>query len=98
MPVIELVLLFGSLATGIATPPSDADLLVVVRDSSLQPRDRIPKVLAALSPLPCSVDLFVLTTGEFERARADGLPLVRETLAHGRKLLPPFAGAPDDAR
>ncbi|HXH25876.1 MAG TPA: hypothetical protein VNI78_11540 [Vicinamibacterales bacterium] len=45
-----------------------------------------------------AVDLFVLTAGEFEQARADGLPLVREALAHGRELLPPFAGAPDDAR
>lgn len=97
MPVIERVVLFGSLAAGIATPRSDADLLVVVRDSDRQPRDRIPEVLAALSPLPCPVDLFVLTADEFERALTEGSPLVREALAHGRELLAPAAGAPTDA-
>lgn len=43
-------------------------------------------MLAALSPLPCPVDLSVLTADEFERARGDDDPLVREALASGIDL------------
>jgi predicted nucleotidyltransferase len=80
--------LFGSLANGTATPRSDADLLVVV-DSSDQgePRDRVPELLRALAPLPCPVDLFVLTRAEVERARAGDSPLVRVALATGIDLI-----------
>jgi predicted nucleotidyltransferase len=85
MPSIRRVLLFGSLAAGIPTPRSDADLLVLV-DSSRhgEPRDRIPEVLAALEPLPCPVDLFVVT--EEEAARADDSPLLRVALVSGIDL------------
>jgi predicted nucleotidyltransferase len=82
------VILFGSLAHGTPTPRSDADVLVVLGDGSHPaPRDRVPDVLAAISPLPCPIDLFVLSAGEFERARRERIPLVREALAHGIDLL-----------
>ncbi len=57
--------------------------------ASDQPRqnDRIPEVLRALSPLPCPVDLFVLTEAEVERARAAGDPLVGVALARGIDLI-----------
>ena len=44
-------------------------------------------LLAVLSPLPCPMDLFVLTRDELERARQEGAPLVREALSHGIDLL-----------
>ena len=50
-------------------------------------RDRVPVLLAALSPLPCPIDLFVLTEGEIEHARKIDDPFVREVLAHGIDLL-----------
>lgn len=88
IPSIRRVLLFGSLAHGIATPRSDADILIVVEASDEpQARDRIPPVLAAMSPLPCPIDLFVLTADEVDRARDRGDPLVREALAKGVDLL-----------
>jgi predicted nucleotidyltransferase len=89
MPGTRRVVLFGSLVAGIPTPRSDADLLVVV-DTSVhrEPRDRVPDVLRALRPLPCPVDVFVLTGQELDRYASDGDPLLREALSHGRDLLP----------
>jgi predicted nucleotidyltransferase len=88
MPEIERVLLFGSLAAGKPTPRSDADLLLILRTSpEPEPRNRIPEVLGALAPLPCPVDLHVLTREEVERFRGEGSPLLRIALATGRDLL-----------
>ena len=85
---VRRVILFGSLVAGIPTPRSDADLLVVVSGSPhREPRDRIPELLRSLSPLPCPLDLHVLTDDELERGERQGDPLVREALAHGRDLL-----------
>lgn len=88
LPTIVRVVLFGSVAKGSPTPASDADLLVVVR-SSRHPRrrDRIPDVLRALAPLPCPVDLVVLTANELRRSEVQGVPLVREALETGVDLL-----------
>ena len=88
MPTLRRLVLFGSLAAGTPTPRSDADLLAVV---TLSPHehamDRLPEVLAALAPLPCAVDVFVMTESELDRARRDGDPLVREALENGVELL-----------
>jgi predicted nucleotidyltransferase len=82
------MILFGSLASGTPTPRSDADILVVVETSEhAQPRDRVPDLLRAMSPLPCPVDLFVATRDEFERARREQSPFVREALATGIDLV-----------
>ncbi len=88
VPAIRRVRLFGSLVAGIATPRSDADLVVVVESSHhAESRDRIPEILRALSPLPCPVDLFVLTEAEVERLSAEGSPLLRVALDTGLDLL-----------
>jgi uncharacterized protein len=88
LPSIRRVILFGSLATGTPTPRSDADLLVVLDSSPHQhPRERVPEILRALSPLPCPVDLFVLTSDEMERFGREGSPLIRVALETGRDLL-----------
>jgi len=88
IPAIRRIILFGSLVTGSATPRSDADILVVLEDSSHdQPRDRVPEVLRALSPLPCPLDLFVLTSAEVERYQAEGSPLLRIAVSEGMDLL-----------
>jgi hypothetical protein len=63
-------------------------LLVVLSESHhAEPRDRVPAVRRALMPLPCPVDLFVLTSEELERYRREGHSLVREASEHGRDLL-----------
>lgn len=87
-PAIERVLLFGSLASGRPTPRSDADLLIIVETSPHpEPRDRIPEMIRALSPLPSPVDLFILTRAEAERFGKEGSPLLRLALATGLDLL-----------
>ncbi|MFQ5658454.1 MAG: nucleotidyltransferase domain-containing protein [Candidatus Methylomirabilales bacterium] len=86
------VVLFGSFVSGIPTPRSDADLLVVVETSPhLQPRDRVPEVLRALGPLPCPIDLFVVTDEELRRLSREGDTLVRLALETGQELLQPEA-------
>jgi predicted nucleotidyltransferase len=87
LPHLRRIVLFGSLAAGVPTPHSDADLLVVVSTSEVADmRQRIPAVLAALSPLPCPVDLVVLTMEEFEQRRSGDDPLLREALSKGLDL------------
>lgn len=88
LPSISRVILFGSLVSGIPTPRSDADLLVVVTHSRHQrAADRVPELLGAMAPLPCPVDLFVVTADELERAQREQSPLVREALTTGLDLL-----------
>ena len=88
LPSIQRMILFGSLAAGTPTPHSDADILVIVdRSPERASRDRVPALLQAMSPLPCPVDLFVLTNDEMERAQRDRDALVREALASGVDLL-----------
>jgi len=88
LPSIRRIILFGSLTGGVPTPRSDADLLIVVDTSEhAHARDRAPAMLAALTPLPCPLDLFVLTAEEVERAQRESDPFVREALAAGLDLL-----------
>jgi len=95
VPSIKRVILFGSLVEGIPTPRSDADLMIEVRSSlHAEPRDRIPEMLRALSPLPCPIDLFVYTSGELDRGAKEGSPLLREIFAHGIDLLDDSAHSP----
>lgn len=92
LPAVRRIYLFGSLVAGRPTPRSDADLLVEVSESPrAEPRDRIPELLGALSPLPCPVDLFVLTSAEIERFRAEGAPVIEAALRDGLNLLAPVA-------
>lgn len=88
LPAIDRMILFGSLVRGVPTPRSDADILVILWSSDIdQPRDRVPEVLAAMSPLPCPVDLFVWTADELGRAHRASMPLAREAMEHGLDLL-----------
>jgi predicted nucleotidyltransferase len=88
LPEIRRIVLFGSLVSGTATVASDADLLVEVASSPhAVARDRIPDMLGAFWPLPCPLDLVVLTRDELERARREGHALVRTALETGMDLI-----------
>lgn len=88
VPAIRRVILFGSLANGIPTPRSDADLFIEVSSSQhASAPDRVPEMLRALSPLPCPVDLFIATTREAEEARRSGLALMTLIETTGVDLL-----------
>jgi hypothetical protein len=43
--------------------------------------------MRASRPLPCPLDLFVITADELERHALEDTPLVREALRTGRDLL-----------
>lgn len=88
---VRRVVLFGSLARGLAGPRSDADLLIEVTSSTHQQiRDRSSEILEALRPLPCPVDLIVVTSEEM-LSRAASFGVVREALLYGIDLLGPMS-------
>jgi predicted nucleotidyltransferase len=84
-PDVVRVVLFGSRATGRATPDSDVDLLVVLPGND-RPALRAARVRLALRGLPVAFDLVVLSPDEFERSRAWKSSVVAAALAHGRVL------------
>jgi predicted nucleotidyltransferase len=62
------VILFGSRARGNARPDSDIDLLLIC-DNCGNKRE-LKRQVRRLFPLPTfGMDLFILTTGEYERQR-----------------------------
>lgn len=63
-PSVRRVLWYGSWVSGIPTPASDVDLVVVVEDDARRPRDRLPDYLP--DQFPVGVDLVVLTERELE--------------------------------
>lgn len=83
-PEIERVLLFGSLATGRAVPGSDADLLIILKDSDCRFLDRIPLYI----PDACGigVDVFPYTQVEVDAMLADGNWFIRRALAEGIEI------------
>ena len=95
------VVLFGSLARGDQTAASDADVLVILEESSLPFRDRI----SAFSPsrLGLSVDVFPYTLEEARSAWRQGSGVVPIALREGlflageRNRLLAMLGAPRPA-
>jgi len=61
-PRVEEVVVFGSFAAGNYAPGSDIDVLVVLRSSDRNVRDRVPEYLPG--PFPVGVDLFPFTREE----------------------------------
>lgn len=82
-PEIERILLFGSFARGGGGPRSDLDLVIIVSETPLSPRDRLPHYAPA-SARP--IDLFVYRRDEVEAMGADPAPVLREALNHGVEL------------
>ena len=64
----EKVILFGSYAHGEPDEDSDLDLLVVM-DTQLPPLERYVRIRQAIDPHDLPVDIFVLTSQEFEETR-----------------------------
>lgn len=89
-PEIERVILFGSLATGRAGPASDADLLIVLRESDLPFPARISRYLPEACPI--AVDVFPYTREELAGVLA-GSHFVKTALAEGRQIFPPATPA-----
>lgn len=82
-PEVREVRLFGSLARGSRNPYADADLLIVIDDTDLAPRDRSPRYRPGGLPVPA--DVMVFTRAELERELAAGnrflTRILRENIA-----------------
>ena len=83
--VVE-VRLFGSMARGDARPGSDADLLVVLRETPVPFLDRSPLLSPYLREVGVGCDIFAYTEAELTRLRSEGNPLVRAADAEGISL------------
>jgi predicted nucleotidyltransferase len=69
-PDVVEVRLFGSLASGDATPGSDADLFIVVRDGAPPFLDRIPRLARHFTGVGIGCDIIAYTESE-RRALAE---------------------------
>lgn len=81
----EKIILFGSYASGMPTPDSDVDLLVIM-ETEASGKERSWAVSRLLIPRPFPVDILVRTPQEIERALAEGDFFIREIMAQGRVL------------
>ena len=77
------VVLFGSVASDRAVPSSDADILVVVRDSDTPFLDRSSLFRGYFSDIGVGVDLFVYTQQEVASSR---IPVAIAALRTGIEL------------
>lgn len=78
------IVLFGSLARGDHTGASDADLLIILRDSPLRFDERIPSLMP--SGIGLGTDVFPYTLEEAKRARKEGWGVVNIALKEGLLL------------
>ncbi len=85
-PNVVAVLLFGSLASGDATPASDADLLLVLRRDERRVIDRIPDYSRAFEDLGIAIQVLPWTEQEMAERRAERDPFAKEILKTGKVL------------
>lgn len=80
-PSVLAVVLFGSLARGAATAMSDADVLILLRDSPRPFHERIPDFLR--SGVGISLDVFPYTLSEAIQALREGWGVAAVALREG---------------
>lgn len=89
-PGVVAIYLFGSLAHGIPTPRSDADLLVVCEDTA-HPDQVYDCCLDAFLSAPVPVDLFVRTSAQVQAAQPRPRGVVEAALHRSLQLYPPVS-------
>jgi len=85
----EAIVLFGSYATGQATPDSDVDLLVIEADPFGPGRDRcqeMVKLWRALARFGVAKDILVYSRGEVEHWRNARNHVIAKALREGKVL------------
>jgi len=80
-PDIQAVYLFGSYASGIPGPKSDADLIIVTEESSMD------DIQAAILQVSVPVDLYLLKPAAFQQKAASGKGIAAVAARSGIKLL-----------
>lgn len=84
---VEEVILFGSLARGDHGIYSDADVLIILSDSSYKRYfDRIPRYTSAFAEFDMSVEVFPYTRAELSRMRESGNLFIKSILQEGISL------------
>ena len=81
----EKIILFGSAARDQISPASDADFLVVKKETPLYGADRI-RELSRMIERNIAVDLLVYRPDEFEERLAMGDPFLKAVLKEGKVL------------
>ena len=81
---IERVILFGSLVRGDAVPGSDADIMIVLSESTLPWRDR--RVRYTPENVGMDMDVFAYTQAELEDLLRSGNSFVSSALRDGMEL------------
>lgn len=79
---VERIILFGSLAKGKAGAFSDADILIIVKESNKRFIDRPADFRDYFSGMGIATDLFVYTKKEIE----EGNGLIKTALSYGKIL------------
>jgi predicted nucleotidyltransferase len=85
-PEVLEVRLFGSLARDTATPGSDADVWVLLRDGDRPARDRAEDVARFFEGAGVGCDVLVHGESEWDRLRRDRRRIVDAVLAEGVEL------------
>lgn len=80
----ERIILFGSYASGQPSPDSDVDLLVILPFSG-KPFWKALEIMNRIDT-PFPLDLLARRPDDTSRRYAQGDPLIREALDHGRLL------------
>ena len=83
-PEIERALLFGSLSRNDAVPGSDADVLLVLRESPLPFEERRAHYMPQDAGI--GVDVFAYTQSELDAMRASGSPFIAQALSEAIAL------------
>jgi predicted nucleotidyltransferase len=81
----EKIILFGSAARGDLTPDSDADFLIIKKDTPLYGVDRI-RQLSRIISRNIPVDFLIYRPEEFEKRVQMGDPFIKAILEEGKVL------------
>ena len=81
----EKIILFGSVARGQTTPDSDADFLIIKKDTPLYGADRI-RELSRLLERKIPIDLLIYRPEEFDERVQKGDPFLKAILREGKIL------------
>lgn len=81
----EKIILFGSAARGDATSDSDADFLIIKKDTPYKGRDRIIEV-SRLIDRNIPADFLVYRPEEFDKRLSLGDPFLEMIIAEGKVL------------
>ena len=82
-PDIIKVVLLGSVAEGRAVPSSDADILIILKESKTRQLDRSLEFIDSFNDAGITVDLFVYTIDEIYAGK---IPIAKKAIEKGIAL------------